>query len=114
MMLNNACYILTCASDGLEYLVAMLNSNAILWYSFCTNKNKTGVGDMQVGAQNINIIPIPQHPTEKEAIGRLVDSFVVNSDQIILEKIESLVCEAYGLSCEEQQYLAKFASEIYK
>ena len=56
MILNNACYILTCSDGGLEYLEAMLNSNAILWYSFVTNMNKTGVGDMQVGAQNINIL----------------------------------------------------------
>ena len=33
MILNNACYILTCRDGGLEYLEAMLNSNAICKHS---------------------------------------------------------------------------------
>ena len=73
MILNNACYILTCSDGGLEYLEAMLNSNAILWYSFVTNMNKTGVGDMQVGAQNINILPIPKYPKEKQTLCEYVN-----------------------------------------
>jgi adenine-specific DNA-methyltransferase len=56
-IVNNACYILT--GLGLEYLLSVLNSKIITWYSFITNMNKTGVGDVQVGGQNINLFPIP-------------------------------------------------------
>lgn len=90
MILNNACYILTCSDGGLEYLEAMLNSNAILWYSFVTNMNKTGVGDMQVGAQNINILPIPKNPHEKQTLCEYVKAIHDNIDQVIMNKIEFL------------------------
>ena len=50
-VMNNACYIMT--GDHLDYLLAVLNSQAITWYSYVTNMNKTGVGDVQVGGQNI-------------------------------------------------------------
>ena len=103
MILNNACYILTCSDGGLEYLEAMLNSNAILWYSFVTNMNKTGVGDMQVGAQNINILPIPKYPKEKQTLCEYVNVIHNNIDQVIMNKIESIICKIFGFSEVEQQ-----------
>ena len=109
MILNNACYILTCSDGGLEYLEAMLNSNAILWYSFVTNMNKTGVGDMQVGAQNINILPIPKYPKEKQTLCEYVNMIHNNIDQVIMNKIESIICKIFGFSEVEQQYLLQFA-----
>ncbi len=114
MILNNACYILTCGDGGLEYLEAMLNSNAILWYSFVTNMNKTGVGDMQVGAQNINILPIPKHSQEKQTLCEYVNSIHNNIDHVIMDKIESLVCKIFGFSETERQYLVQFARDIYQ
>ena len=113
MILNNACYILTCNDGGLEYLEAMLNSNAILWYSFVTNMNKTGVGDMQVGAQNINILPIPKYPKEKQTLCEYVNVIHNNIDQVIMNKIESIICKIFGFSEVEQQYLLQFAKNIY-
>jgi len=113
MILNNACYILTCSDGGLEYLEAMLNSNAILWYSFVTNMNKTGVGDMQVGAQNINIFPIPKYPKEKQTLCEYVNVIHNNIDQVIMNKIESTICKIFGFSEVEQQYLLQFAKDIY-
>ena len=113
MILNNACYILTCSDGGLEYLEAMLNSNAILWYSFVTNMNKTGVGDMQVGAQNINILPIPKYPKEKQTLCEYVNMIHNNIDQVIMNKIESIICKIFGFSEVEQQYLLQFAKNIY-
>lgn len=113
MILNNACYILTCRDGGLEYLEAMLNSNAILWYSFVTNMNKTGVGDMQVGAQNINILPIPKYPKEKQTLCEYVNVIHNNIDQVIMNKIESIICKIFGFSEVEQQYLLQFAKDIY-
>lgn len=114
MILNNACYILTCSDGGLEYLEAMLNSNAILWYSFVTNMNKTGVGDMQVGAQNINILPIPKNPHEKQTLCEYVKAIHDNIDQVIMNKIEFLVCKTFGFSEAEQQFLSQFARNIYQ
>ncbi len=114
MFLNNACYILTCNDGGLEYLEAMLNSNAILWYSFVTNMNKTGVGDVQVGAQNIHIIPIPKQPREKQLICKYVSILHDNMNHDIINKIESLVYKIYGFSEAEQQFLVKFANDIYQ
>ena len=114
LILNNACYILTCGDGGLEYLEAMLNSNAILWYSFVTNMNKTGVGDMQVGAQNINILPIPKFPQEKQILCEYVNTIHNNIDPLIMNKIESLVCKIFGFSKVEQQYLLQFAKDIYQ
>ena len=114
MILNNACYILTCREGGLEYLEAMLNSNAVLWYSFVTNMNKTGVGDMQVGAQNINILPIPLHPQEKHELCEYVSSLHEKFDSAVLDKIESLVCDVYGFSDDERAFLRQFAKNIFE
>ena len=113
MILNNACYILTCSDGELEYLEAMLNSNAILWYSFVTNMNKTGVGDMQVGAQNINILPVPKYPQEKGTICKYVNILHDKIDNNLINKIESLISKIYGFSDEEQLFLAQFAKNIF-
>lgn len=51
--------------DHLDYLLAVLNSQAITWYSYVTNMNKTGVGDVQVGGQNIATFPIPFYDANK-------------------------------------------------
>jgi adenine-specific DNA-methyltransferase len=65
-IMNNACYIMT--GDHLDYLLSVLNSTVILWYSFITNMNKTGVGDVQVGGQNIITFPIPSYDERKNEI----------------------------------------------
>ena len=113
MVLNNACYILTCQDGNLEYLEAVLNSNPILWYSFVTNMNKTGVGDMQVGAQNINILPIPKQPKEENIICKLVKEIHVN-DPMVIKQIENIISDIYGFSDEEQIFLSDFAKHIYQ
>ena len=112
MVLNNACYILTCQDVNLEYLEAVLNSNPILWYSFITNMNKTGVGDMQVGAQNINILPIPKHPEEENQICNLVKKINANNPMVITQ-IENIICNIYGFSDDEQNFLSAFAHKIF-
>ena len=112
MVLNNACYILTCQEGNLEYLEAVLNSNPILWYSFITNMNKTGVGDMQVGAQNINILPIPKHPQEENTICKLVKEICTNGS--VAMQVENIISDIYGFSNEEQNFLSNFAKNIYQ
>ena len=111
-VINNACYILTCQEGNLEYLEAVLNSNPILWYSFITNMNKTGVGDMQVGAQNINILPIPKHPQEENTICKLVKEICTNGS--VAMQVENIISDIYGFSNEEQNFLSNFAKNIYQ
>ena len=98
-MINNACYLLT--GNHLEYIVAFLNSKPIKWFSLQTNMNKTGVGDMQVGAQNISLfpIPIPKAQYEQEIINLLKISDY--------QKVEKLINEIYHLSEEEIIFIEK-------
>jgi hypothetical protein len=108
-MVNNACYILT--GENLEYLVAVMNSKIIKWYSFLTNMNKTGVGDMQVGAQNVNLFPIPKlSELEQKTITNLVKKIILEKKNnknisVIESKIENLVYMLYGLTDEEIQFI---------
>ena len=63
VMVNNACYILT--GERLPHILGFLNSSPLIWYSEITNMNKTGVGDAQVGAQNIMLFPVPAIVSEE-------------------------------------------------
>lgn len=108
-MVNNACYILT--GNYLEYLLAVMNSKIIKWYSYLTNMNKTGIGDMQVGAQNVILFPIP-HLSESEQkpcvdiVERILIGKKNNESTTILEmNIEKLVYGLYGLTDEEINFI---------
>jgi hypothetical protein len=111
-IVNNACYILT--GLGLEYLLSVLNSKIITWYSFITNMNKTGVGDVQVGGQNINLFPIPllseiEQKPFIELVEKTISKKEKNEDTSALEtKIENLVYELYGLSEDEIKFIQNF------
>ena len=110
--LNNACYILTSNTENLKYLVAILNSKIVWHYAYETNMNKTGVGDMQLGAQNLNIIPIPKIDSTNKALSDEIISLV---EQILESKakdpttdtkeleshIDSLVYKLYHLTDDE-------------
>lgn len=108
-MMNNACYILT--GENLYYLLAFLNSKIIKWYSFQTNMNKTGVGDIQIGAQNLNLFPIP-FPDEitKEKLISLVNEIssnkLRNNETYNCEqKIDNIIYELYKLNDEEMKFI---------
>jgi len=109
LLVNNACYILT--GDGLKYLLAILNSRLIKWYSYLTNMNKTGVGDMQIGAQNVLLFPIPRIPAiEQKPLSDLVERILImkknNEDTTILESdVENLTFELFGLTEEEIAFI---------
>ena len=96
-MINNACYLLT--GNHLEYILAFLNSKPIKWFSLQTNMNKTGVGDMQVGAQNISLFPIPIPKTQYEQ--EIINLLKISDYQ----KVEKLINEIYHLSEEEKTFL---------
>ena len=102
VMLNNACYILT--GNNLTHILGFLNSSPLIWYSEITNMNKTGVGDAQVGAQNIILFPIPS------AIDKEVEDIVQQllndpSNSKLLRLLSERINSIYGLSREECDYL---------
>ena len=108
-IVNNACYILT--GNGLEYLLAVLNSRIIKWYSYQTNMNKTGVGDMQVGAQNVLLFPIPKLSIQEQKkyidlVAKITEGKEKNEITINFEKeIENNVYQLYGLTHEEIEFI---------
>lgn len=85
-IMNNACYIMT--GEHLDYLLSILNSQAILWYSYVTNMNKTGVGDVQVGGQNIITFPIPAYSDNKNILAKMADC--VTNQKISLKSVDYL------------------------
>ena len=102
IMLNNACYLLT--GNHLAHILGFLNSSPLIWYSEITNMNKTGVGDAQVGAQNIILFPIPS--TINEEVVEIVEQLLStpansNLKRILSERIYAI----YGLDIEEISYL---------
>ena len=80
---------------NIKNMLPFLNSKIINWYSDITNMNPTGVGDAQVGAQNIGLFPIP-----KEGI-----AFDINYNNIDNLLIEKEVARVYGLTYEELDYI---------
>lgn len=104
-IVNNACYILT--GESLEYLLMVLNSKIIKWFSFQTNMNKTGVGDVQVGGQNIILFPIPKlTKTEQEPLGKLLvnlldEKQIEGNKPTVEDEINRTIYRLYGLEKEE-------------
>jgi hypothetical protein len=104
-MLNNACYILT--GLNLEYLLSILNSKITTWYSFITNMNKTGVGDVQVGRQNVILFSIPLlSKIKQKPFVNLVTSIIKNKSlnlntQDLETELDNIVYKLYGLTDEE-------------
>ena len=116
-VMNNACYIMT--GNHLDYLLAVLNSQAITWYSYVTNMNKTGVGDVQVGGQNIATFPIPFYDANKIELIELAElaNSIINKNinlPFIDSKIEGLVSMIYGFTSEETNFLHSFVSSLRK
>ena len=116
-VMNNACYIMT--GDHLDYLLAVLNSQAITWYSYVNNMNKTGVGDVQVGGQNIATFPIPFYDANKIELIELAElaNSIINKNinlPFIDSKIEGLVSMIYGFTSEETNFLHSFVSSLRK
>ena len=102
IMLNNACYLLT--GENLLHILGFLNSTPLIWYSEITNMNKTGVGDAQVGAQNIILFPVPCE----------IDKGVVNLVERLLETpgdnqtrnlLSERIYSIFGLNDDECYFL---------
>jgi hypothetical protein len=92
-MVNNACYLMT--GEKLNMMLPFLNSRIINWFSDATNMNATGVGDAQVGAQNIMMFPIP-----------LLDYDITFKCSKLSEiEVEDLVFDIYGLTIDERNFI---------
>ena len=89
-IVNNACYLMT--GENIRAMLPFLNSRVLNWYSDITNMNPTGVGDAQIGAQNIIKFPIP--PISN-----------IDYDVFSDNEIESLVCNIFHLTDEEREYI---------
>ncbi|MBD3592927.1 class I SAM-dependent DNA methyltransferase [Bacteroides sp. GM023] len=102
-VVNNACYLMT--GDYLNHILAFLNSPPLIWYSEITNMNKTGVGDAQVGAQNIIIFPIPkpspQYNIVSDAAGELLKTFTKEK----MEELQRIIYDIFEFTKDEIDYL---------
>lgn len=114
VILNNACYLMT--GECLPFLLAYLNSKEILWYSYITNMNPTGVGDSQVGAQNMVKFPIPRNMAFQKKLSSLIKQQRTND--MTIDTLDFLIdCEIatfLKLSKEEIDFLTKFSDSVFK
>ena len=92
-IVNNACYLMT--GVEIESMLPYLNSRIMNWYSNITNMNPTGVGDAQVGAQNIIQFPIPK-PNSRT---------IIDCTHRNIFEIENDVAKVYGITTEELSYI---------
>ena len=104
-IVNNACYLMT--GECLLHVLAFLNSSPLIWYSEITNMNKTGVGDAQVGAQNIILFPIPKQTQKDGEIIFVVKSLLNEYSEENINRLQNLICDVFGLTNEESDYLSK-------
>lgn len=73
------------------YLLGILNSTLIDWYFKLTSSNN------HINNYEINDFPIPVTYQRKADISSLVQVFLATKDETILDKIDALVYEAYGI-----------------
>ena len=114
VILNNACYLMT--GECLPFLLAFLNSKAILWYSFITNMNPTGVGDSQVGAQNMIKFPIPRNKSLRDKLTSLIIKQQTN--EVSIEDVDILIdreiAAFLNLTSDEMRFLTVFSHNLFK
>ena len=102
IMVNNACYILK--GERLPHILGFLNSSPLIWYSEITNMNKTGVGDAQVGAQNIMLFPVPAIVNEEiERYVNLLLNDPVNEEMKL--QLAKLIYAVFDLNEDEISFL---------
>ena len=68
--------------------------------------NKTGVGDAQVGAQNIVLFPIPKRTQKYSEIASVAKSLLNEYSGAKMNLLQDLIYEIYGFSKEESDYLS--------
>lgn len=95
-VLANSCNFISLHenSDNVDiyYLMGILNSTLIDWYFKLTSSNN------HINNYEIDNFPIPTTYSRKAEISLLVQTFLTTKDETILDKIDALVYEAYGIS----------------
>ena len=69
--------------------------------------NKTGVGDVQVGAQNIFCFSIPKQTQKDREITSVVNSLLNEYSEENAIRLQNLIYDVFGLTKEESDYLSK-------
>ena len=69
--------------------------------------NKTGVGDAQLGAQNIILFPIPKQTQKDGEITSVVNSLLNEYSEENANRLQNLIYDVFGLTNEESDYLSK-------
>lgn len=94
-ILANSCNFISIDenSDNVDiyFLLGILNSSFINWFFKLSSSNN------HINNYEINEFPIPINYHNKTELSNLVQTYIKKQDNLILEKIDDLVSEAYGL-----------------
>ncbi len=94
-VLANSCNFISLQrnDDNIDiyYLMGILNSTLIDWYFKLTSSNN------HINNYEIDNFPIPVTYSKKSDISTLVQNFLVTRDEAILDRIDAMVYEAYGI-----------------
>lgn len=97
-VLGNSCNFISVLDneDGVNdlFLLGILNSNLIDWFFKLTSSNN------HINNYEIDNFPIPVHFDKKGRVADLVAEYMQTGKAELLQEIESLAAEAYGLSPE--------------
>ena len=95
-VLGNSCNFVSVRSndDGVDtyFLMGVLNSTLIDWYFKLTSSNN------HINNYEIDNFPIPVNYEKKNIVSDLVKEYIQTQDDDILQRIDALVYEAYGIS----------------
>lgn len=98
-VLGNSCNFISVEPNedevDLYFIMGILNSSIIDWYFKLTSSNN------HINNYEIASFPIPVSYKKKKQISEMVQQFLKLRDQALMEKIECLVREAYGLEIIE-------------
>lgn len=111
-VLGNSCNFITVESndDGVDmyFLMGILNSSLIDWYFKLTSSNN------HINNYEIDNFPIPIFYEKKERISGLVRELLKTHDLTLVDEIERMVCDAYGLLTEKKDSAESGTGDIKK
>jgi DNA-cytosine methyltransferase len=96
-ILGNSCNFISVQENkhgiDLYFLLGLLNSGIMNWYFKLQSSNN------HINNYEIDTFPIPIHFERKDEIAELVREYLSDMNRkLILDKIDELVCEAFGLN----------------